>query len=222
MTCDDDGALQFLAVANAAAEDILDQGFWTVLEKVYVFNSVAGQQEYPLPDDYGNLVIDTVWDRSQLTPMQGPLSPALWQTIKSGLIGNGIYFTRYRVVRSVSKAAKVFVVDPPSPNTGSPLVFEYQSNQFAVLADGSATNDKFLNDTDTCIFPTKLLRRAIKWRWRREKQLEWATYLEEYNQLADTMIVRDRPQPGFSLAGPDYRQNFLGWNNIPDTGFGNS
>jgi hypothetical protein len=75
---------------------------WEVLQRLHTFVSVQGTSEYDLPDDYDRLTLDTVWDRAQLTPMQGPLSPVLWQTIKSGLIGNGIYFSRYRVVRAAS------------------------------------------------------------------------------------------------------------------------
>lgn len=214
--------LQYLAVANAAAEEVRDDpdNGWCVLERLNLFNSVQGQAEYDLPLDYGRLIIDTVWDRSQLTPMQGPLSPALWQTIKSGLIGNGIYFTRYRVVRSATSPKKVFVVDPSSPNTGSPLVFEYQSTHSFAAADLSSTSASIQDDTNVFLMGDKLLKLAFKWMWRRENGLEYSTYLEQYNQALDLEVARDRPQPGFSLEGNRYRQNFLGYMNIPDTGYG--
>lgn len=216
------GAAQWLTLANGGGKLIAnepDTG-WEVLQRLNLFDSVQGQSEYDLPDDYGRLTIDTVWDRSQLTPMQGPLSPALWQTIKSGLIGNGIYFTRYRVVRSSTLPKKVFVVDPMSPNTGSPLVFEYQSTHFAASSDLSTTSDNFTDDTDVFLLPRDLLKLNLKWRWRREQGLEYMTYLEEYNQELDKYQGRDRPQPGFSMSGSQYRQNFLGYINIPDTGYG--
>jgi len=213
---------QYAAVTNVAATKIAlepDTG-WEILQRLHLFYSVEGSAEYDLPEDYGRLTIDTVWDRSQLTPMQGPLSPALWQTIKSGLIGNGIYFTRYRVVRSSTVPKKVFVVDPNSPNTGSPLVYEYQSTQVFCSDDYTTSSVKIAADTDLYLLPEELLKLAFKWRWRREQGLEFSTYLEEYNQELDKYTARDRPQPGFSLTGPMYRQNFLGWFNIPDTGYG--
>lgn len=218
------GGRQLFAIANGCGRLISnepDDG-WEILQRLNLFNSVQGQAEYNLPTDYGVETIDTVWDRSQLTPMQGPLSPALWQTIKSGLIGNGIYFSRYRIVRSqaTSIPKKVFMLDPPSPNTGSPLVFEYQSLNFAALADLSATSPAFVNDTDVFLLPRDLLKLCVKWRWRRENGLEFSTYLEEYNQELDKYSAKDRPSPGFSMTGASYRQNFLGWINIPDTGFG--
>ena len=218
----DAGDRQKASIANRCGLIVANDADWEILQRLHLFNSIQGQAEYDLPEDYLKLTIDTVWDRSQLTPMQGPLSPALWQTIKSGLIGNGIYFTRYRVVRSQATTVpkKVFIVDPASPNTGSPLVFEYQSDHFAALADLSETYNQFINDTDVFLLPHNLLLLCFKWRWRRENGLEYSTYLEEYNQELDKYVAKDRPSPGFSMTGADYRQNFLGWANIPDTKYG--
>lgn len=217
-----DNARQMLSIANRSGRIIANaaEKGWEILERLYEFTSVEGQEEYDLPDDYDRLIIDTVWDRAQLTPMQGPLSPALWQTIKSGLIGNGIYFTRYRVVRSSSSAKRVFVVDPASPVSGSNLVFEYQSKNFAAKSDLTTTYSNFTADTDVFLLPRELLLLCFKWRWRMAQGLEWSTFLEEYNQELDKYTARDRPQPGFSLTGSQYRQNFLGWVNIPDTRYG--
>lgn len=218
------GAMQLLALANRAGRQCRDDpdSGWEVLQALNLFNSVAGQQEYNLPADYDRLTIDTVWDRNQLTPMQGPLSPALWQTIKSGLIGNGIYFSRYRISRSqqTNQPVKKFLLDPPSATTGDPLVFEYQSKNWTWNSGSNTTSDGFKLDTDLCILPPELFVMAFKWLYRREKQLEFSTYMEEYNQALDTYAGRDRPSPGFSLEGPRYRQSFLGYVNIPDSGYG--
>lgn len=219
----DPGATQMLAVLNRAGRQVRDDpdDGWEILQTLNLFNSVAGQQEYALPADYDRLTIDTVWDRNQLTPMQGPLSPALWQTIKSGLIGNGIYFSRYRISRSQQTILpkKVFILDPASATTGDPLVFEYQSKNWTANAALTSTSDGYTADTDISLLPPELLIAAYKYLYRREKQLEFSTYMEEYNQMLDTYTGRDRPSPGFSLEGARYRQNFLGYMNIPDSGF---
>lgn len=215
------GAIQQLAILNRSGRQCRDDpdAGWEVLQALNLFYSVATKQEYNLPADYDRLTIDTVWDRNQLTPMQGPLSPALWQTIKSGLIGNGIYFSRYRVSRSQQTATpkKVFILDPPSATTGDPLVFEYQSKNWTWNESANTTSDGFTTDNDVSILPPELVIAAFKFLYRREKQLEFSTYMEEYNQMLDIYAGRDRPSPGFSLEGPRYRQNFLGYVNIPDS-----
>lgn len=220
----DPASIQQLALLNRAGRQCRDDpdAGWEVLQALNLFNSVANQQEYNLPADYDRLTIDTVWDRNQLTPMQGPLSPALWQTIKSGLIGNGIYFSRYRISRSQQTTVpqKRFILDPPSATTGDPLVFEYQSKNWTWNESANTTSDGFILDTDVSILPPELVVAAFKFLYRREKQLEFSTYMEEYNQMLDTYTGRDRPQPGFSLEGPRYRQNFLGYVNIPDSNYG--
>jgi len=140
-------ARQMLSLFNAHGKELASDTDWTILDRVNVFPTVVDQAEYDLPGDFDHLVINTVWDRSQLTPVRGPISPAMWQTIKSGLIGNGIYFRRYRIVRGVNMAVRKFVIDPTPGTSGADLVFEYISNAWVSLNDGSSICTRVTNDT---------------------------------------------------------------------------
>lgn len=213
-------ARQMLSLFNAHGKELVGEADWTILDRVYVFTTVANQAEYALPDDFDHLVINTTWDRSMLTPVRGPISAAMWQTIKSGLIGNGIYFRRYRIVRGVSQAVRKFVIDPTPTTDGEELVFEYISNGWCSLADGSAINTRVQNDTDYPILDATLMRLGLKWRWLRSKGLPYSTELNEHNEMLDKISGRDRPEPGANMAGPAVNQQFLSYFNIPDSQFG--
>jgi hypothetical protein len=213
-------ARNMLSLFNAHGKELTSDNDWVVLERVYTFNTVADQAEYNLPDDYDHLVINTIWNQSQLTPVVGPISPQMWQTIKNGLIGNGIYFSRYRLMRGVSTATKKFVIDPPATSTGQPFVFEYVSKNWCGLADGSLFSNRVQNDTDIPLLDDGLMRLGLKWRWLRAKGLPFTTELNEHNEMLDKIGGRDRPQPDANMAGPRLNQNFLSVLNIPETNYG--
>ncbi|OJW29862.1 MAG: hypothetical protein BGO51_06175 [Rhodospirillales bacterium 69-11] len=214
-------ARQMLSLFNAHGKELASDTDWTILDRVNVFPTVVDQAEYDLPGDFDHLVINTVWDRSQLTPVRGPISPAMWQTIKSGLIGNGIYFRRYRIVRGVNMAVRKFVIDPTPGTSGADLVFEYISNAWVSLNDGSSICTRVTNDTDFPLLDATLMRLGLKWRFLRAKGLPFTTELNEHNEMLDKISGRDRPEPGASLVGPGLVQRFLGYLNIPETGYGN-
>jgi len=213
-------ARRMLALANRQGRDLVTQNTWVELQRLYSFDTVSGQAEYPLPDDFSRIVIDTIWDRSQLSPIKGPIQPATWQSIKSGIIGTGLYYRRYRVMRSVSSTAKKFVIDPTPGTSGDTLVFEYISKNWCQLQDGTASNDTFQNDTDTVLLSSDLMLMGLLWRWQKANGLEFTTQLAEYNEALDTTIATNAPASGLSMAGPVVSQQFIGYPNIPTTDYG--
>ena len=197
----DSGARQFLALANRAGKDLAKECDWVVLQRLHSFTTVASTAEYALPSDYDHIIVNTVWDRSEITPMSGPISPQEWQEIKSGLVGNGLYYKRYRVLRSTSAITKKFVVDPTPSTSGDTLVFEYVSNGWVADTGGSTLDDKFTADNDQTLLDRDLLIMGVIWRYLRANGLEYTTALSEYNQRLDQEKARDRPAQVLDVTG---------------------
>lgn len=199
-------------------------GGWTILQRLHTFSTIASQEEYDLPADFGKLVINTVWDRTLITPMAGPLSAVAWQSIKSGLIGSGVYSKRWRIVRSTSTISRKFVIDPV-PTGVENLAFEYVSNGWVALADLSAVDTKVNNDSDLVLLDEDLMVMGAKWRWRSAHGMDIVAALAEYNEMLDSMSGTDEPAEKLNMAGPTYRdqddQPSSPWNpNVPETGYG--
>lgn len=213
-------ARRMLALANRQGRDLVTQHDWVELQRVNVFPTVSGQSEYALPDDYARLVIDTIWNRSQLTPIKGPIQPATWQSIKSGLIGTGLYYQRYRLMRPSTGTGKIFSVDPAPSNDGDELAFEYLSRNWCELQDKSQQNDEFQNDTDLVLLDSDLMLMGLLWRWQKANGLEFTTQLAEYNERLDNAKATNAPASGISMVGPVVTQAFIGYPNIPETGYG--
>lgn len=216
----DPQARRFLRLANRQGRALMREFDWIELQRLHTFSTVLNQSEYDFPDDYDRITIDTVWDRGMLTPIVGPIFPATWQAIKSGLIGSGIYFRRYRLLRSATTTTAKFTIDPPSPNAGDTLAFEYISNGWCQNPAKTEVFDEFSSDNDTLLLNRDLMVMGVIWRWQKAQFLDFSASLAEYNEELDRITGRNTPSPAVSLAGADLRQHFLGYVNIPDSGYG--
>jgi len=223
----DGDARGILRHINRQGRDLARKGpqdGWTILQRLHTFPTVALQEEYNLPVDFARLIINTVWDRTLISPMPGPIAPQTWQIIKSGLIGSGVYSKRFRIVRSTSTVARKFFIDP-IPTGVETLAFEYLSNGWCALSDLSAVNEKVINDNDVVILDEDLMVAGVKWRWRSAHGMDIVASLAEYNEMLDMKSGGDEPAQRLNMVGPTYRdpEDGLGtpWNpNVPEVGFG--
>lgn len=60
---------------------------WTYLQQIYTFVTAAGQAQYAKPPDFGRIINQTGWNRTNRLPLGGPLSPQNWEYFKARLIG---------------------------------------------------------------------------------------------------------------------------------------
>ena len=216
-----DGRL-FLQLVKRSAQDLIrkPENGWTILQRLHTFNSASGTAEYALPSDFDGLIINTIWNRTQITPLTGPLGAATWQEIKSGLIASGLYFQRYRIVRSLTTIARKFTIDP-TPSAIEALAFEYRSNAPFANTGLTTVADAPAADTDVCLLDRNLMVLNIKWRFRRARGEDFTSELAEFNELLDERIAVDATASALDLtAGQGTATRMIGWNNIPDSGYG--
>lgn len=171
----------------------------------------VGLDAYDMPIDVDKLIPSTMWDRSYRWQILGPLTPAQWQVLLSGLQPAGPR-RRFRIMDNK------FVINP-IPYDSNQLVYEYYTNNWCQSNAGqgqalwAADTDTYLLDDDTFIL-------GLIWRFRRAKGLDydqewtnWNNSIDRYkaNQATSTNIAINSQDPGFRLLQPD---------NVPDTGFG--
>jgi len=105
---------------------------WSLLDNLYSFSTVAGQGFYTLPFDYGRVIDQTQWNRTNRLPQGGPLGPSEWQYLKSRLVGV-VFTTLFRVIQGNYRVY---------PDTNTPgnyvLAYEYIS-RYWVLPTGVIT-----------------------------------------------------------------------------------
>ena len=151
-------SLQLLALLNSGAREIMRAHDWGELISLATVTTVKAQSDYPLPVDYHRMVPETQWDRSNIRPLSGPITPQR----ERYEIERGVNVGIPREFRQIGKAA-VRITPIPSAN-GETLSYQYVSKNWAVSA-ALATQQEIQADTDTTVFDPDLLVKDLRWRF---------------------------------------------------------
>ena len=168
---------------------------------------------YTFPSDYDRLVERTEWDKTQHWEMIGPETAQQWQWLKSGFIATGPR-VRFRPLGG-------FFQIWPALGDDDYLGFEYVSNQWVLAAADSVTPSKtaFTVDTDTCIFPDRLMVLGIKKKYFEIKGMDTTAFYRDYMSELGKAKSMEASSATLSMA-PRPSSVLIGWDNIPDSGFG--
>lgn len=191
---------------------------WPVMEREYTFSTVDTQAEYPLPSDFDYVIGDTIWNRDEFDIVRGPMTPQQWQQYKSGIIGSSVFRQRYRFKRSASGFTNVFVIDP-TPSSAQDMVFEYVSKNWVRDSGSTTSYDSYQVDTDVALLDEYLITLSLVWRFKKEKGLDYAVDLKEYED--ETRKAQSRNGKAPTLYPGRINSSYLISNrNFPDTGYG--
>lgn len=174
---------------------------------------VFGQANYPMPVDYERTVNKTMYNKTNRWSVIGPKSAQEWQWIKASYITTGPRM-RYRIM------GNEFVIWPAAYGANIVLGFEYQSNSWVVAADGT-DKTKATVDTDTFLFPDRLLVLGTKLKYWEIKGFDTTNVYADYMRELSKFKAQDAGADTLSMA-PRYPNILLTQNNLPDTGFGNT
>ena len=176
------------------------------------------QVKYAMPSDFDRLIDRTDWDKSRNWELGGPETPQEWQWLKSGNLASST-LTRFRVF------GNLFVIFPP-PTSERDMRFEYVSNLWgATSASAAPTLTALTADTDTNVFPDRLMVEGLKLRFRVDKgvakERHTAQDIAAGFPLArlDTAKAADAGSPTLSLA-PRRGSVLLGYDNVPEGDYG--
>lgn len=175
----DDQSMQIVSMLNQVLEDIITPGkSWTVLNKVATFPQLAQEDQGTLeslaPFGYEGMLLNTFYDRTQRLQVFGPKTPQEWELLKAVPM-TGPYL-QYRIQGDHLLLNGVF-------NAGHSMAFEYVSKWSILAADGITYKEYYSADTDTNVFPDKLLLAGLSWQWKNEKGLRYAEDFRRYEVL---------------------------------------
>lgn len=194
---------QLLALANLEGKELARRYAWQELLKEATFTSVAAELQGTLASiasDYGWAVSDTVWDRSQTVPVNGPLSPQQWQALKSSNVSGP--YGQYRI-----RDSKLYII--PAPTAGRSMAFEYVSKNWCQSSGGTAQS-AWAADTDTGILPEHLMTLGLRWRFKHSRGLSYAEDFRAYEMQVANSQARGSGSGLLSLAGPASADNYPG------------
>lgn len=194
----DTGTVQLVELFNQAGRSLASRYGWQSLTREASFTTVATESQGALSTIIGAnhtlryIVNDTIWNRTQLLPVCGPLAPRTWQGYKA-LSLSGPY-SQYRIRNDE-------ILFTPVPAANESCYFEYVDKRW--MTNAAATNwyQNANADTDLVLLDDELLLAELEWRWLRKKGLSYAEEkLSAEYMIADAM-ARDGTKPVLNLAG---------------------
>lgn len=170
---------------------------------------VLAKVKYSMPSDFDRQIDRTHWDKSKHWEMLGPETAQQWEWLISGYISTGPRI-RYRIFGNYFQIW-------PMISTAEVLGFEYMSNGWA-LSNAGVAQTSFLADTDTCVFPDRLMVLGLK-------QILWKTkgfdpiWDDDFQAELDIAKANDAGSLMLSMA-PKINNVLINWTQIPDSGYG--
>jgi len=166
--------------------------------------------KYDFPDDYDSIVPRTQWDKSKHWEMLGPESAQQWEWLLSGFISTGPRI-RWRLF------GNYFQIWPGYSNAEF-LGYEYRSKGWATASNGTVKNS-FTADSDTCIYPDRLMVLSTKLKYFQAKGFDTTALYRDYIIEFETSVAQNTSAANLSFA-PRPGSVLIGWDNIPDSGYG--
>lgn len=189
----DTNVIQILRLLEEEGNDLAKRGNWNVLTREATHTTVATEDQGAIatiaPTYYRCILNDTIWDRSGKLPIY-VVSDQDWQAIKAMTVTGTPYRYRLRGGRLLAS---------PTPTAGLTWAFEYISA--AWILNGSTPVQYFVADTDTMLLPEDLVLQGLRWRYMREKGLEYAELFATYEKQVEYALSTERTHEKLNAAG---------------------
>ena len=176
-------ALELQSVANEAAQRILDEHDWRLLQTRQDFTGDGTTSAYDLPFDYKRMLKDgRLWSSRTFGPLLAVQGEDDWLRLSvrkyTIVIGSWIILGGQMLFNPAIYAAEV-------------VSWYYVSNLIAIAAD-TTLQSEFINDSDVFRLNSRILQLGIIWEWRQRKGLPYQEDLQTYELALAKAINEDK------------------------------
>lgn len=206
--------LQYLL--NTAGEELGQAYPWELLVRAHQITTAPGDTgDYDLPDDFGYMINQTGWERSENVPLWGPMSAQDWTYLLGRDLVNQTIYASFRLDQGQ------FRVFPQPPPNGLDINFEYIS--CAWVTDGQPTptySKEVTTGTQQPLYDKTLITRYLKLKILEAKGFDSTKAQDDFNQTFSFLTGLDKGAQVLNM-GRNHAFPYLNlWRNVPDTGYG--
>ena len=177
---------QMIALLEEEGDDLQSRGTWQSLTNEASLTTVATVSQGAIAtiatNGFDFIKNETIWDRTNKLPIWGPLSDKEWQA-RQALAPTGPRY-QYRI------RGGLLLVNPV-PTAGYSWYFEYVTKNWITDSTGVTQKAAFTADTDLVLFSEKLVKMGLRWRWMREKGMDYAELFRMYEEQVKNALGRD-------------------------------
>lgn len=210
---------QLTSLLTTGLQTLMEDHVWQILVREFQLTTGADETgEFPLPPDFGYMIDQTGWERSENVPLIGPLSAQDWTYLLGrDLVGSTIY----AAFRFDQDQFFVFPNDPVPE--GLDINFEYISRNLIQIAGTSPVEytDEAVTASDIVLLPPNLVVLQLKMLLLEAKGFDSTKATDAFNLALSSWIGKDNSAGILNAARWRYWYPYLDvYRNLPDTGYG--
>jgi hypothetical protein len=209
--------IQLQYLLNTAGEELMQAYPWEALVRSHqIVTQVGDTGEYDMPEDFGYILNQTEWDRTNNVPMGGPLSASEWTYLKGRDLASNTLYASFRIAQGK------FNVFPSDPIVGLDLNFEYITTDWVWNGDAQFPEfkDSITEPSDVPLFDKTLITRALKVKYLESGGFDTTKAQADYNQICAFLTGNDKGAPILNAGRGRGGFPYLSVWNTPDTGYG--
>jgi hypothetical protein len=205
--------VQMLALLNSAGNELCRMFEWQFLRKTADLILVPGQSKYALPPDFSKLLNQTLWEKSNVYSVIGPVSNRAWAYLTNSVT----IAPQYCFI--IKDRQFQFVPTPGDDGQGTGGInYDYISEGWVQAQnDPSIYRSVILDDGDTIQFDFWLIVKFLKLKVWEAKGLDTTNYKTDFLRVFGDVTSQDK---GASVLGISRPTVYLPSPVAPDTGFG--
>lgn len=186
----DAAANQFLGLMGEELDDVTVRDNFGPLQRECVFTSLATELQGTLAtllsgDNMWKYVVHSMFDRTSHLRVEGPVTEQQWQqyeALQAGMLPRFRFWNQSLYLQ-------------PAPPAGHEFAFAYLSQNCVVTAITGVKKRYITADTDTFLIPDEVLKAALKWRYKCEKQLAYSEDFARYERIRASLFLNSSPKP---------------------------
>ena len=184
---------QLYALANEEGDELARDNDWQALRVQQTFTTDAqAEQTTAIPTDLDRFVNNSFFNRSQMRPLIGPITPQQWQAILAQPQLNRVFLA------FIERQGQFLVT--PTPTAGETIAYEYFTKNWAKSAT-EVPQDSFQADDDGTYLNERLITLGIRWRFLQAKGLDYAESMRTYEIEKQKLKARDGANGILSAGG---------------------
>ena len=168
---------------------------------------------YPLPDDFLQMIDQSGWERAENVPLFGPLSSQDWTYLLGRDLVSHTIYASFRIKENQ------FSIFPQPPPAGLDINFEYQTKNWV---DRAGTPDsEIVAGDDVILFDKTLITRHLKLKWLEAKGFDTTKPQDDFDIVFNFLTGKDKGAEIISAGRGNRGFPYLDtYRNTRDSGYG--
>jgi hypothetical protein len=209
--------VQLRGLLNSCGQDLVESFEWEYMRGEHsITTSSSDTGSYPLPDDFGYMINQTNWNRTDQLPMSGTLTAQQWAYLQGRGLGSSTIYMSFRIMENTFN---VFPDDPvPDAKT---LTFEYISRYWVILTGNSTPDsDAVTANGDVVLFKPTMIVQYLRYKFLDAKGFDSSSALGAFTKAYLQATGGNKGAAILNAGGNFGGIPLLDYRNIPVSNYG--